>query len=1593
MAELTLKIIGNIDDVTTKVSKIRDTFKNNPIKISIHADGLDAVASKLKEISADNIKAAESAAKLANAEARKINAQTRAAESAAKLSRAQKEQVQTAQAADNATKTLALTNEQLRQKMESAATQTEFMRKVAQSLYERYVQLASAAQSVSSGQTAISSAFSQTSVKVEALNDRLRETLRLFLQAKGYSSGSFYRPYIDPGQYSGADSSSQGGALSTYVNPYNYFDWSVQPNWTYGTGFTDAEVIDVTPVETIKETEAAVRNTTSAFTTLRDGMGAAWAKMSEGTPIADALGDSIGNIIVKITTWQVVNGIVASIKRSFKEALETMKAVDQELTNIAKVSDLTEAQINRIGEGAYDVASKYGVAADEYLKAVYTFQKAGLGDSAEQMAELATKTMLVGDTTADVATKFLISANAAWKFGGNVAELSRIVDEADWLNNRYAVSLQDIAEGLPIVGAAAAQVGLSAEQTMAAISTIVASTGQSATKAATALRAVIANLVNDVGEYEEGFSVTEETVKNLNAVMNQYAGSAMKAAEAEGKMVDPMIAIASLAKAAEEGFLSEKELFDILYSEGGKLRVTQLSALVNAQDMYNSMLADTADAAGTADKEISVMLESWNSKTQILKNNFTQFISHLVSSKGIKAAIDILNSLVKVLDSGIGKFAATTAAVLALGKAIAMIGKSNIFNFLLNEILGLAAGTVTATTAIADLWALLSTSPLFWAAAIAGAVMAINAAVDALTTSYKEQKRILDDIQSNYDQLYGVGTEYDNLKNKVDDLTEAEKRRLIVLEAEAKAEHDKLVAQQQQAFLQWRTEQKDKGTTTPMSPTGSQYAFQIVTTDATRSQVSDTRKALDEAAKAYRDGTISATEYKDALLGLVAGMQDSVDAINLGVAAGEHLTQSESDLLLLFNTIVGIIGRITGAKKADTQATDENADATRENASAHNALKNAFEEVEKKSSLTYGTLAKLEKLYPGLSARILDANGKLTDEGKAALESKAAFYDLISSMISANTTGLNFDSQIAALQALATEAGIAAGMVSAIFSGLNAETGSWDEVADMTPTEYAQWRMQRAISSVRDQVRKTTIIPAAPSGSGGSSSEEEKDEELERLKAIVSLRKQELSFLKESGASDEDILAKQKEIQAALHDEAEYLRSTEAYLNEDADALREVTALSTEWWSIQNDINDAVEKTAKKLRDDISDTLKDIADSLKESSEAMIKPLQEQLDALEATRDAAKDRREEEEKILAVEKARIALENAQNERTVRQYNAETGQWEWVADAKKVESAQQSLADAQAALAQYYEDQKYEAQKAALEAQINNAKNAFSALQDAINEAAQAIKDGKMTFADAYAYIKAAMQQIYDDYGIDLTGELDSIISGFGTVNENIRALVDSIIETLSEAYFAAKAVGDWQGMENAHDAANGLRALIGDDPTDASVDIANTRRAAVIAEMQANSAAWFDASPEEKQRLADRNLELGSEMGWHRGSDGAWYDEDNNRVYDRGGVLHGMGGIKATREDELILPPDITAKLLKAENSGGFDALLAHLGIVTAAGQSYKAIQAGRARDTIGTQNNGNTYNFGGISLSEQQARSMTVYDLAQMARNLAIAT
>lgn len=356
--------------------------------------------------------------------------------------------------------------------------------------------------------------------------------------------------------------------------------------------------------------------------------------------------------IVKNAQWYLISGMVSTVTRAFKEAISTMKDVDDELVTVRKVTGFTAEEMEALEKQAYKTASAYGVAADEYLASVSAFARAGYKDQSEALAELATKTQLVGDTTADVAQQFLLSVDAAYQYEGNIEKLTKVLDGANEIDNNYATSIEKIAEGLGKIAPIASQSHVGIDELSAAIGTITTITQRTGTEAATSLRALYLNILGDTKtEIDEGVTWTTGEIAGLRDVIKVYAKDVYDAAQASGEVINPMEAIAALSKSMKEGLLTESELMEMVSDIGGKLRTSDLLAIIQNWDMYESMLADFQDAAGSADAEIENMMDSWTRKVEVLKNTWTEFISKTIDTEWVKGLLDGLTWLIEGFDN------------------------------------------------------------------------------------------------------------------------------------------------------------------------------------------------------------------------------------------------------------------------------------------------------------------------------------------------------------------------------------------------------------------------------------------------------------------------------------------------------------------------------------------------------------------------------------------------------------------------------------------------------------------------------------------------------------------------------------------------------------------------------------------------------------------------------------------------------------------------------------------------------------------------------------------------------------------------------
>jgi TP901 family phage tail tape measure protein len=1178
----------------------------------------------------------------------------------------------------------------------------------------------------------------------------------------------------------------------------------------------------------------------------------------ETSGFAGLMGDSFGRVAAKMALWQVMGNAIAGLKRSFTEALETMKDVDNEMVTIRKVTGATTEELNKIEKQAYDTASAYGVAADEYLNSVANFSRAGYGEQASALAELATKTQIVGDTDAETAQQFLLSMDAAYKYQGSIEQLTKVLDGANEIDNNYATSIEKIAEGLGKVAPIAAQAHVGADELTAAIGTITAVTQRSGTEAATALRALFLNIIGDTKtEIDEGVTWTTGEIAGLRDVIKLYAKDAYDAAQATGSVINPMKAIAGLSQSMKDGLLTEQQLMEMVSDIGGKLRTSQLLALIQNWDMYESMLGDFANAAGSADKEVENALDSWTRKTEILHNKWTEFISNLVETDTIKGALDGVIGLVELLDTDFGRAVVTAGAASA-----ALVGVVAAINAIKKAATALSLGSLNP-------WVL--------------GIMAVGAAIGVVLEVVKAaQKSIADfdaEIADASDKLQTNKTRLEEISN----MPWNERTADIIKERQALEDENAELEEQIELLKEERIERAKKDTGSGFSIQTDQRTAQLehggeieygntYSGDEAYSWTTDVLKEYIDALK--EKGRLTEEQMTQYEL-INPQVAEQVELLQLLEQSGTALTAEQRELIAAYNDM----SRAMEIAVDDGQTLIESYTALAEagyiTEEQYKKLISLYPELEsqavqtakgyviQKDALT--ALMNAEQQQQAKSAVLV--NGLIAEAQQAGYTGKA-LYDLVAAQITASDTKLNFSQQISALRTLAATIGYT---TQAYGNLLNA--GRIYQQAMVLVSNKKFKTLEEAQSYLTNKAWNK-LTGTAPNGGWGG---------------------------------------------------------------------------STGGYSGGGSGGSGSSAAKKKYQDEI--------DALEKQRDAELAAIDAQIDALKKQNEEIDRAEKLEELRLEVMRKQDALLNARNERTVRMYNAESGQWEWIADPEKVKKAEEDLADAKKDLRDYEREMELDLAIEELEARKKAIEAAYQLKIDALEEYINALGE---TVAQEEVLLDQSVQNWWEWANGVLAAKAAAAgvtITAGGTPVEVKRNATGN-----ASGYTEVK-VGNLTGVRKS---TKSEKASVSNKPTGNLSDSIS---------MGKNNISLPNSGKSNRTSVVSGSI-IGAVSGGRK------------KKYDSGGVLHGLGGIKATVDDEMVLPPDVTAKMLKPSADARFRARVNELGGLYGETPVSRSV-AGSSDNRSYSDHSGPTYNVKGITLTEQQAEHLTVAQMCRMAHNV----
>ncbi len=371
--------------------------------------------------------------------------------------------------------------------------------------------------------------------------------------------------------------------------------------------------------------------------------------------------------IKKFTSWMSMTFLISRFTMEVRQAVVELKEIDTVLTEISKTSDRTTESLEKLGKTSFDTASKYGQKASDYLLGVQEMSRAGFGETeSENMAELSTLAQSAGNMTAELANEYLIATNVAYKLNGSVNALTNVLDSQNYVTNRNAVNLTELANATKIAGSQSAVSAVGIDKMTAAVGTMIASTQEGGEVAGRAFKAILMNLqqvsaeADDIGD--GGEAITSDSLTKYEKACADLGVSLKTVKDGALSLRDPMEILEELANSVSQEAEGSVKVANLINAVGGKYRGNQLISLLRNWDTYKKMLSEfnSDEAIGSAAEEAQKTAESWQGMLNALENDWSEFINTIVNSDIAKSIIEsarrIISSLsdsTSVLDKGI----------------------------------------------------------------------------------------------------------------------------------------------------------------------------------------------------------------------------------------------------------------------------------------------------------------------------------------------------------------------------------------------------------------------------------------------------------------------------------------------------------------------------------------------------------------------------------------------------------------------------------------------------------------------------------------------------------------------------------------------------------------------------------------------------------------------------------------------------------------------------------------------------------------------------------------------------------------------------
>lgn len=402
------------------------------------------------------------------------------------------------------------------------------------------------------------------------------------------------------------------------------------------TFLSDLQKMNVSTQNLVKTFSTAGVAGQQAFNQLAAALGSTEAKVSRMSTTVTKMFNTFQNTL----RWGITASIFETASNSIGRAVDYVKDLDRSLNDIRIISGYNAEDMNKFADSANKAAQALGKTTTEYTNAslIYIQQGKTLQES-NSLAELTLKTANVtGQATAEVSEQLTSLMNG---YQISVDNMEASVDKLAKVAAVSASDLEELATAESKVASTANALGVSQDQLVSQLSTIISVTRQAPESVGNAMKTIYARL----GDLQLGETLEDgTTLGSIGEALNEVG---VNIQSSTGDLRDMGDVIEELMGKWQNLDTAQKQALAVKLA--GKYQYNNLMALLENSKMYEENLEAAQTSLGTINQQQQIYLDSLEGKLNTLQSTFEGFINSIFDVDDIKPFIDDITGLIKLL--------------------------------------------------------------------------------------------------------------------------------------------------------------------------------------------------------------------------------------------------------------------------------------------------------------------------------------------------------------------------------------------------------------------------------------------------------------------------------------------------------------------------------------------------------------------------------------------------------------------------------------------------------------------------------------------------------------------------------------------------------------------------------------------------------------------------------------------------------------------------------------------------------------------------------------------------------------------------------